>query len=80
MDIRAELLTDIEAFLAERNMSPTAFGREIMGDPRFVFDLRKTKRSPQLRTVDFVRRTIKVLNEEADRKMKEARASHEECA
>lgn len=33
-------LTEIEAFLAETGMSPTAFGRDALGDPRFVFDLR----------------------------------------
>jgi hypothetical protein len=34
------LLADVEEFLARTGVSPTAFGRDAMGDPRFVFDLR----------------------------------------
>ena len=34
------LLSDIEAFLVEHQMTPSAFGRRAMGDKRFVFDLR----------------------------------------
>lgn len=34
------LLDEIEAFLRESEVTPTAFGRDAMGDPRFVFDLR----------------------------------------
>jgi 2,4-dienoyl-CoA reductase-like NADH-dependent reductase (Old Yellow Enzyme family) len=30
----------IERFLRRHGMSATRFGREAMGDPRFVFDLR----------------------------------------
>lgn len=58
MDIRSQLLEEIEAFMKQQGMSASAFGLEVMGDPRFVFDLRNTKRSPQLRTVEFIRRFI----------------------
>ena len=30
----------IELYLRQKRMPPTRFGREAMGDPRFVFDLR----------------------------------------
>ena len=35
------LLRDIEKFLSRSHTPPTRFGREAVGDPRFVFDLRK---------------------------------------
>ena len=31
----------IEQYLRERCVSPTRFGREVAGDPRLVFDLRR---------------------------------------
>jgi len=34
------LLAEIEAFLADARMTPTAFGRLALGDPGFVFGLR----------------------------------------
>ena len=40
----------VERFLRQRRMSPTRFGLETVGDPRFVFDLR-TGRKPRLLTV-----------------------------
>jgi hypothetical protein len=36
-----ELLGEVEAFLCHTGMYPTVFGREAIGDPRFVFDLRE---------------------------------------
>ncbi|MAC81468.1 MAG: hypothetical protein CML66_25795 [Rhodobacteraceae bacterium] len=36
----ADLIDDIEAFLERKQMAATAFGREAMGDPSFVFELR----------------------------------------
>lgn len=35
------LLWRIERYLRRSATPPTRFGREAMGDPRFVFDLRK---------------------------------------
>lgn len=35
------LLTVIETFLAENAMAWSRFGREVVGDPRFVRDLRR---------------------------------------
>lgn len=48
-----EFLARIEAFLKERRMSPTRFGREAVADPSFVFTLR-TGRSPGLKTAERV--------------------------
>jgi sulfate adenylyltransferase subunit 2 len=47
-------LADIEAFLAKTNADATSFGRQALGDPSFVFDLRKG-RSPSTRTMEKVR-------------------------
>ena len=44
------LLREVEIFLRQRGVTPTRFGRDALGDPRFVFDLRNG-REPRLRTV-----------------------------
>lgn len=44
------IIRDVENFLKQRNIAPTRFGRDAMGDPRFVFDLRNG-REPSPRTV-----------------------------
>jgi hypothetical protein len=41
MDRSEGLLTEIEAFLVETGIAARDFGREAMGDPPFVADLRK---------------------------------------
>jgi hypothetical protein len=48
------LLRDVEKFLKNSNTPPARFGREAMGDPRFVFYLRNG-REPRLRTIKRVR-------------------------
>ena len=48
------LLRELEKFLQNSNMPPARFGREVMGDPRFIFDLRNG-REPRPRTVRRVR-------------------------
>lgn len=40
MEIDEDLLAEIDGFLAEARITPTAFGRLALGDPRFVFSLR----------------------------------------
>jgi phosphopantothenoylcysteine decarboxylase/phosphopantothenate--cysteine ligase len=45
---------EIEAFLARTGMSPTRLGKEAVGDPRFVFDLREKGRAPSARLMDAV--------------------------
>lgn len=44
------LLREVEKFLHRSDIAPTRFGREAVGDPRFVFDLRRG-RDPRPRTV-----------------------------
>jgi hypothetical protein len=47
------LLREVEKFLRRSDIAPTRFGREAVGDPRFVFDLRNG-RDPRPRTVERV--------------------------
>ncbi|ASQ03629.1 hypothetical protein CDO23_06490 [Sinorhizobium meliloti] len=39
----------VETFMAERNMTPTNFGKQFAGDPLFVFQLREG-REPRMQT------------------------------
>jgi hypothetical protein len=48
------LLREVEKFLRQHDTAPTRFGRDAMGDPRFVFDLRNG-RDPRPGTVARVR-------------------------
>lgn len=41
MSIDRPLIMIVERFLRETGMSATQFGREAIGDPRFVADLRR---------------------------------------
>jgi len=54
------LLRDVEKFLKFSNTAATRFGREAMGDPRFVFDLRKG-REPGVRTIKRVRAFLEIV-------------------
>lgn len=45
-----ELLRRIERYIRRRGMPPTRFGQEAVGDPRFVWDLRRG-RQPRGETV-----------------------------
>ena len=51
------LLREVENFLRNSDIPPTRFGREVMGDPRFVFDLRNG-REPRPTTVARIRRFL----------------------
>jgi hypothetical protein len=48
------LLESIEKYLKARRMPPTRFGREAVGDPNFVFNLRDG-REPRAATIVRVR-------------------------
>lgn len=48
------LLREVEKFLRLSDIPPTRFGRDAMGDPRFVFDLRNG-RDPRPGTIARVR-------------------------
>ena len=51
------LLREVENFLRVRNLPPARFGRDVMGDPRFVFDLRNG-REPRPRTIARIRKFL----------------------
>ena len=51
------LLREIENFLRVSDVPPARFGRQAMGDPRFVFDLRNG-REPRPRTVTRIRQFL----------------------
>ncbi|MFQ5939330.1 MAG: class II fumarate hydratase [Alphaproteobacteria bacterium] len=54
-DSQGEFVTEIEGFLAETGMKPTALGRAAVNDGKFVFDLRRG-RACSLRMADRMRR------------------------
>lgn len=49
-----ELLEQIESYLARTRIPPSKFGRVVVGDPRFVEDLR-SGRLPRAKTCERVR-------------------------
>lgn len=53
-EITVHLLREIEKYLRRFQIAPTRFGRDAVGDPRFVFDLRNG-REPRPGTVARVR-------------------------
>ncbi len=53
-NIAQAFLAEIETFLSAASLDPTALGKQALGDPSFVFDLKKG-RSPSTRTIDRVR-------------------------
>jgi sulfate adenylyltransferase subunit 2 len=70
MDRVAEsFLSEIEGYLASASIDPTALGKQALGDPNFVFDLRKG-RSPSTRTIDKVRNWIAQQSAPAPREQK----------
>lgn len=54
MTLRAEFLSEIEAFLLAQGMEASGFGRDALNDPNFVSDLR-AGRAPNLRTIERLR-------------------------
>ena len=48
------LLKEVEKYLRQNGTAPTRFGRDALGDPRFVFDLRNG-RDPRPGTIARVR-------------------------
>jgi hypothetical protein len=53
-DGQVHLLREVEKFIRRSDIAPTRFGREAVGDPRCVFDLRRG-RDPRPRTIARVR-------------------------
>ncbi len=63
MDTLAQtFLAEIERHLAAKNIEASAFGKQALGDPNFVFDLKKG-RSPSTRTMDKVRAFMAAANQ-----------------
>lgn len=54
------VLREVEKFRRQSDVAPTRFGRDAMGDPRFVFDLRDG-RDPRPSTVARVRAYLEAL-------------------
>lgn len=50
----------LQKYLRHRSVAPTRFGRDAVGDPRFVFDLRNG-REPRPQTVERVRAYLEAL-------------------
>lgn len=66
MTLKSKFRESVEEYLAASGMDPTRFGRTVMSDPNFVFDLRNN-RSPTATTMDKVRLWISKQSEhEAD--------------
>ena len=53
-EVTVHILREVEKFLNRSQTAPTRFGRDVVGDPRFVFDLRRG-REPRPSTVERVR-------------------------
>ncbi len=51
MFTQEDFLAKIDRFIKRNGISPTFFGKEALGDPSFINDLRVGKRSPHLRTI-----------------------------
>ena len=52
--VNVHLLREVEKYRNRSNVAPAKFGRDAMGDPRFVFDLRRG-REPREATIRRVR-------------------------
>lgn len=57
MTAAESFLAEIDAYLSQSGTSATAFGKEVVGDPCFVGDLR-AGRMPGLRLVEKVQKHI----------------------
>ena len=58
--IAQSFLTDIESFLTDAEIDSTTLGKQALGDPSFVSDLRKG-RSPSSRTMERVRNWMRTM-------------------
>jgi sulfate adenylyltransferase subunit 2 len=56
--IASAFLTEIEGFLTKSALDPSSLGKQALGDPSFVSDLRKG-RSPSTRTIEKIRAWIR---------------------
>nr|WP_246449071.1 hypothetical protein [Sphingomonas sabuli] len=59
-DYKVYLLREVEKHLRSHHVAPTRFGRDAVGDPRFVFDFRNG-REPRPQTVARVRAYLETV-------------------
>lgn len=57
MTLQSDFSDEVEAFLKASALSPSRFGRDALGDPGFVAELRRG-RCPNLRTIEKARAFI----------------------
>ena len=57
--IASAFLTEIEGFLTKTGLDPSSLGKQALGDPSFISDLRKG-RSPSTRTIEKIRSWIRI--------------------
>ena len=74
MSYATQFRTALEGFLARSRFKPTEFGRQAIGDPSFVLNVRRG-RSPTLLTADRVMAFIEEI--EAAESKRKARAGGE---
>ncbi|APG91116.1 MULTISPECIES: hypothetical protein [Sinorhizobium] len=55
--------TTVETFIADRNMTPTQFGKQFAGDPLFVFQLRDG-REPRTQTRERILQAMEASEQE----------------
>jgi 2,4-dienoyl-CoA reductase-like NADH-dependent reductase (Old Yellow Enzyme family) len=73
---RDPLVAEIEQFLAESRITATAFGRDALSDPGFVFGLR-SGRDCRLSTAERVREQMRHYREHGEFKQRAADASEQ---
>jgi hypothetical protein len=54
MNLQQQFAAEVASFIEAHKMTPTAFGRDAIGDPSFVFEINEG-RAPTLTTIDKVR-------------------------
>jgi hypothetical protein len=72
MDIIEAFKSRVESAIKAHEFTASTFGAEALGDPRFVFDLRKKKREPKMRTIAKVDAFIAGLEKKPAKKRKRA--------
>lgn len=61
-----QFIAQIDSYLERAKVSPSAFGREAVGDPNLVSDL-KSGRMPNLRTVERITEFMSAPRASSDR-------------
>lgn len=59
MNLREQVIAEIETFLAHTGMAETTLGRKAMNDPAFIGRFRSDETDPRLGTVDRLRKFMR---------------------